>query len=171
MIKGEVTDDDEGSRAAVRPPVRFTIDEVSKRIIELLQVDGRRSYASIGRELRIGRSAVEQRVNALVESGVITFTTVSDPLQLGFELQAMLGVSVEKGLDEGVAARLAEIPEIAYLLLTAGDFEILAEVVATSDAHLDQIVSTLVRPMPGVRDVHTFLYDGVEKETYTWGVL
>ena len=171
MIKGELTGEDERGRSAVRPPVRTTIDEVSKRIIEMLQVDGRRSYADIGLALKVDEHAVEQRVHTLVSSGVITFTTVSDPLELGFARQAMLGISVEKGQDDRVADRLAEIPEMAYIVLTGGGFEILAEVVATSDAHLGEIVTTLVEATPGVLAVHAFPYVGVEKETYSWGVL
>ena len=171
MIKGEVAGEDEGARTAARPPVRTTIDEVSKRIIEMLQVDGRRSYADIGHDLKVDEHAVEQRVQSLVASGVITFTTVSDPLELGFARQAMLGISVEKGQEVRVADRLAAIPEMAYVVLTGGGFEILAEFVATSDAHLDEIVSTLVEPTPGVLAVHVFPYVRIEKETYSWGVL
>ncbi|MBV9830158.1 MAG: Lrp/AsnC ligand binding domain-containing protein [Marmoricola sp.] len=137
----------------------------------MLQVDGRQSYAAIARALNTDEHAVEHRVTALVESGVVTFTTVADPLRLGFARQAMLGISVEQGHDDGVARRLAEIPETAYVLQTGGDFDVLAEVVARSDAHLEEIVSTLVVPIPGVRAVRTFPYEAVEKQTYSWSVL
>ncbi len=170
MIKGEVAPEGEGSQSSLRPNIRAKIDEVSKRIIEMLQVDGRRSFAGIAEELGIDEESVAQRVQALTDSGVIQITAVSDPLQLGFARQAMLGISVEKGLEKAVARRLAEVPEIVYIVLTAGGFEILAEVVGTSDAHLLELVTSVVKPTPGVVTIHTFLYHELQKQTYTWGV-
>ena len=170
MIKGEVAPEGEGSQSSLRPTTRATIDEVSKRIIEMLQLDGRRSFAGIATELGIDEEAVAQRVQALTDAGVIQVTAVSDPLQLGFARQAMLGITVEKGLEKAVAERLAEVPEIVYIVLTAGGFEILAEVVGTSDAHLLELVTSVVKPTPGVLTIHTFLYQELQKQTYTWGV-
>ncbi|MBV9830160.1 MAG: Lrp/AsnC family transcriptional regulator [Marmoricola sp.] len=136
----------------------------------MLQLDGRRSFAGIATELGIDEEAVAQRVQALTDAGVIQVTAVSDPLQLGFARQAMLGITVEKGLEKAVAERLAEVPEIVYIVLTAGGFEILAEVVGTSDAHLLELVTSVVKPTPGVLTIHTFLYQELQKQTYTWGV-
>lgn len=170
MIKGEITPEGESAPPSSRPTIRAKIDEVSKRIIEMLQVDGRRSFAGIAAELNVEEESVAQRVEALTEAGVIQITAVSDPLQLGFARQAMLGITVEKGLEKGVAARLADVQEIVYIVLTAGGFSILAEVVGTSDAHLLELVTSVVKPTPGVLTIHTFLYQELQKQTYTWGV-
>jgi Lrp/AsnC family transcriptional regulator for asnA, asnC and gidA len=170
MIKGEFTPEGEGPQASRRPTIRAKIDEVSKRIIEMLQVDGRRSFASIAEELNIEEQTVEQRVQALSDAGVIQITAVSDPLQLGFARQAMLGLTVENGMEKVVAQRLAKVQEIVYIVLTAGGFDILAEVVGTSDAHLLELVTSVVKPTPGVLTIHTFLYQELQKQTYTWGV-
>jgi Lrp/AsnC family transcriptional regulator for asnA, asnC and gidA len=97
-------------------------------------------------------------------------SAVSDPLQLGFARQAMLGITVEKGQEKRIGQRLAEVPEIVYIVLTAGGFSILAEVVGTSDAHLLELVTSVIKPTPGVLTIHTFLYQELEKQTYTWGV-
>ncbi len=170
MIKGEVVPDGEGAQTSLRPDIRAKIDEVSKRIIEMLQVDGRRSFASIAEELNVDEESVEQRVQGLTDAGVIQITAVSDPLQLGFARQAMLGITVDNGLEKAVAERLAEVPEIVYIVLTAGGFDILAEVVGTSDAHLLELVTSTIKPTPGVQAIHTFLYQELQKQTYTWGV-
>ena len=170
MIKGAVTPEGEGQQASLRPTIRAKIDEVSKRIIEMLQVDGRRSFASIAEELNIDEESVAQRVQALTDAEVIQITAVSDPLQLGFARQAMLGITVGKGLEKKVAERLAEVPEIVYIVITAGGFDILAEVVGTSDAHLLELVTSIIKPTPGVQTIHTFLYQELQKQTYTWGV-
>jgi Lrp/AsnC family transcriptional regulator for asnA, asnC and gidA len=170
VIKGEVVPEGEGAQSFLRPAIRAKIDEVSKQIIEMLQLDGRRPFAEIAEELNVDEESVAQRVQALSESGVISVTAVSDPLQLGFARQAMLGITVEKGVEKAVAARLAEVPEIVYIVLTAGGFEILAEVVGSSDADLLELVTSVVKATPGVVAVHTFLYQELQKQTYTWGV-
>jgi Lrp/AsnC family transcriptional regulator for asnA, asnC and gidA len=170
VIKGEIVPEGENVQSSLRPTIRAKIDEVSKRIIEMLQVDGRRPFSGIGEELNVDEEAVAQRVEALTDAGVIQITAVSDPLQLGFARQAMLGITVEKGLEKRVAQRLADVPEIVYIVLTAGGFSILAEVVGTSDAHLLELVTSVIKPTPGVLTIHTFLYQELQKQTYTWGV-
>ena len=96
-------------------------------------------------------------------------TAVTDPLQVGFARQAMLGVMVE-GHRKPVAEALAAIEEVDYVVMTAGGFDILAEVVGESDAHLLELVTARIRPIPGIVSIHTFLYLELEKQTYTWGV-
>jgi Lrp/AsnC family transcriptional regulator for asnA, asnC and gidA len=168
VIKGEMGR--EGDHPLVsRRPVRNPLDPVSKAIIEMLQVDGRRPYASIADEIGIPEDSVVQRVKQLTDTGVIQITAVSDPLQLGFARQAMLGINVEPTLTKQVAKALADIPDVVYVVITAGGFDILVEVVGESDAHLLELV-TAIRPIPGVVSIHTFLYLELEKQTYTWGV-
>jgi len=168
VIKGEMGRDGE-SPLVSRRPARNPIDPVSKSIIEMLQVDGRRGYDSIAKELGISEETVIQRVTQLTDAGVIQITAVSDPLQLGFARQAMLGLKTEPALTKQVARALADIPDVVYVVITAGGFDILVEVVGESDAHLLELV-TAIRPIPGVVSVHTFLYLELEKQTYTWGV-
>jgi len=169
VIKGEMGR--EGDHPLVsRRPVRNALDPVSKSIIEMLQVDGRRAYDSIAAELGITEDSVVQRVKQLTDAGVIQITAVSDPLQLGFGRQAMLGINVESNLTKQVATALADIPDVVYVVITAGGFDILVEVVGQSDAHLLELVTARIRPIPGVLSIHTFLYLELQKQTYTWGV-
>lgn len=169
MIKGEMARDGE-SPLVSRRPARKKIDPISKSIIEMLQVDGRRPYASIAEELGVSEETVSHRVEHLTESGVIQITAVSDPLQLGFARQAMLGITTEPALTKAVASALADISSVVYVVITAGGFDILVEVVGESDAQLLEIVSAKIRPITGVVAIHTFLYLELEKQTYTWGV-
>jgi len=169
VIKGEMDREDDHPLVN-RRPVRNPLDPVSKSIIEMLQVDGRRAYDSIAAELGISEESVVQRVKQLTDSGVIQITAVSDPLQLGFARQAMLGITTERTLTKQVAKSLAEIPDVVYVVLTAGGFDILVEVVGESDAHLLELVTAQIRPIAGVVSIHTFLYLELEKQTYTWGV-
>jgi Lrp/AsnC family transcriptional regulator for asnA, asnC and gidA len=147
----------------------ITLDDVSKRIIEQLQQDGRRSYAAIGKVVGLSEAAVRQRVQRLTESGVMQVVAVTDPLQLGFARQAMVGIRA-RGELEVVAEALAELPEVDYVVITAGSYDILAEVVAESDDHLLELISLKIRTIPNVESTETFMYLKLQKQTYSWGV-
>jgi Lrp/AsnC family transcriptional regulator for asnA, asnC and gidA len=169
VIKGEMGRDGDHPLVS-RRPIRNPLDPVSKSIIEMLQVDGRRPYDSIAAELGISEDSVVNRVKQLTDAGVIQITAVSDPLQLGFARQAMLGITAERNATKQVAKALADIPDVVYVVITAGGFDILVEVVGESDAHLLELVTARIRPIPGVAAIHTFLYLELEKQTYNWGV-
>jgi len=145
------------------------LDEVSKAIIEQLQQDGRRSYAAIGKEVGLSEAAVRQRVQRLIDSGVMQVVAVTDPLQLGFARQAMIGITVD-GPIEPVAEAIAAIDEVDYVVFTAGSYDLLAEIVAESDEHLLSLISGTIRAVPGVAGTETFMYLKLQKQTYNFGV-
>jgi len=145
------------------------LDDVSKAIIEQLQQDGRRPYAKIGQAVGLSEAAVRQRVQRLIDSGVMQIVAVTDPMELGFARQAMIGITVEGPL-EPVADALAEMDEIEYVVITAGGFDVLAEAVCESDEHLLGVLSHQIRAIPGVRATETFVYLKLRKQTYSWGV-
>jgi Lrp/AsnC family transcriptional regulator for asnA, asnC and gidA len=147
---------------------RVTTDEVSKAIIEQLQADGRRSYAAIGQAVGLSEAAVRQRVQKLLDSGVMQIVAVTDPMQIGFARQAMVGISCT-GDVEAIAAKLAGIPEVDYLVITAGSWDILAEVVVEDDDHLLRLINRSIRSIDGVDRTETFLYLKLTKQTYNWG--
>lgn len=152
-----------------RPPSRpVALDDVSKAIIEQLQADGRRSYAEIGKAVGLSEAAVRQRVQKLTESGVMQIVAVTDPMQLGFYRQAMIGVRVT-GDTRDVADRLAAIPSVDYVVLTAGTFDILAEVVCENDEDLITLLNSEIRNLPGVLSTETFVYLKLHKQFYNWG--
>ena len=145
------------------------LDDVSKAIIEQLQQDGRRSYAAIGKVVGLSEAAVRQRVQRLIESGVMQVVAVTDPLELGFARQAMVGVRVTGPL-EPVADALAELDEVDYVVITAGSYDLLVEVVCESDEHLLELISGRIRAIEGVVATETFMYLRLRKQTYSWGV-
>ena len=145
------------------------LDDVSKAIIEQLQQDGRRPYATIGRAVGLSEAAVRQRVQRLLESGVMQIVAVTDPLTVGFTRAAMIGIRVRGPLDE-VAHQLAALDEVDYVVVTAGSFDVLAEAVCESDEHLLDLISEKIRTIPGVESTETFMYLKLKKQTYSWGV-
>ncbi|UWF77293.1 MULTISPECIES: Lrp/AsnC family transcriptional regulator [Microbacterium] len=149
-------------------PKHAVLDDVSKRIIELLQEDGRRPYADIGRAVGLSEAAVRQRVQRLTEAGIMQIVAVTDPRQLGFSRMAMIGIRVD-GDPREAAEALSQITEIAYVVVTLGSFDILAEAVCETDEDLLSLVATRVRAIPGVSHTECFLYAGLHKDFYNWG--
>lgn len=144
------------------------LDEVSKRIIEQLQSDGRRSYAEIGKAVGLSEAAVRQRVQKLTESGVMQVVAVTDPMQLGFYRQAMIGIRVT-GDTTVVAEAIAAIDAVDYVVLTAGSFDILAEIVCEDDEQLIALLNREIRGIAGVQSTETFVYLKLQKQFYNWG--
>ncbi|MET3807411.1 Lrp/AsnC family transcriptional regulator for asnA, asnC and gidA [Nakamurella sp. UYEF19] len=144
------------------------LDDVSKGIIEQLQQDGRRPYAAIAAAVGLSEAAVRQRVSRLIGSGVVQIVAVTDPLQVGFSRQAMIGIKAEGNLDPVVAA-LSAMDEVDYVVVTAGSFDILAEVVCEDDEHLLSLLNERIRTIEGIRSTESFMYLKLSKQTYTWG--
>jgi Lrp/AsnC family transcriptional regulator for asnA, asnC and gidA len=142
-------------------------DEVSRAIIEQLQEDGRRPYATIGKAVGLSEAAVRQRVQKLIDTGVMQIVAVTDPMQIGLDRQAMIGLKVT-GETGAVADELAKIAEVDYLVITTGSFDLLAEVVVTGDEHLLELLGR-IRTIPNVLATETFLYLKLTKQTYNWG--
>ena len=144
------------------------LDDVSKAIVEQLQDDGRRSYAEIGKAVGLSEAAVRQRVQKLTDSGVMQVVAVTDPMQLGFFRQAMIGVRVT-GDTTIIAEKLSEIAAVDYVVLTAGSFDILAEVVCESDEQLIDLLNNDIRAIDGIQTIETFVYLKLQKQFYNWG--
>jgi Lrp/AsnC family transcriptional regulator for asnA, asnC and gidA len=146
------------------------LDDNAKRIIELLQGDGRLSYSAIAKDVGLSEAAVRQRVQKLIEGGVIQIVAVTDAMQMGFARQAMIGIKVTGDVQE-VASKLGAMDELDYIVITTGRFDILAELVAESDDQLLDIISRQVSTIEGVVTTETFVYMRLVKQTYAWGVI
>jgi Lrp/AsnC family transcriptional regulator for asnA, asnC and gidA len=144
------------------------LDDIDKAIVRQLQLDGRMPYARLGPAVGLSQAAARQRVQRLIEAGVMQVVAVTDPLTLGFGLQAMVGVEADGDL-RSVAAALAVVDEVSYVVVTAGRFDLLVEVVCRDNEQLLSIVNDVVRAIPGVRATETFTYLHLEKQTYSWG--
>ena len=148
------------------PDVR--LDDIAKRIIELLQKDGRQSYAAIAKDVGLSEAAVRHRVQRLLDSGVMQIVAVTDPLQLGFRRQAMIGIRTQGDLL-AIGDALTALPEVVYVVTTAGSFDLLCEVVCEDDDHLLDVLTQKLRAMPGVVSTETFVYLKLNKQHYDWG--
>lgn len=144
------------------------LDRVDKAIIQELQLDGRMPYTELSRRVGLSQPATRQRVNRLIDRGSMQVVAVTDPSTLGFDYPAMVGVDVDGDIVE-IADRLAQLEEVSYLIITAGRYDILAEVVCSDADHLLRFVNEQIRPLAGVSSVELFNYLRLVKQTYTWG--
>jgi len=158
----------QGPQSDPGPAAGTLLDAPNRAIIEALQRDGRQPYGAIAEAVGLSEAAVRRRVQRLRESGIMQIVAVTDPLQLGFTRQAMIGVSVE-GDARRVAEKLSSLPEVDYVVMCAGSFDILVEIVCEDDERLLHVLNDTVRSIPGVRATETFLYLKLAKQTYTWG--
>jgi len=143
------------------------LDEISKRIIEQLQEDGRRSYAAIAESVGLSDAAVRQRIKRLIDSKLLEIVAVTDPLRVGFTRQAMIGVRINGQLGD-VAKALESFSEVSYIVLTAGQYDLLVEVVCEDDDHLLRLLGRM-RELPAVTSTETFMYLKLHKQRYDWG--
>ena len=144
------------------------LDDVSKLIIEQLQDDGRKSYSEIGKAVGLSEAAVRQRVQKLTEKGVMQIVAVTDPVQLGFYTQAMVGIKCSGDTSE-IADALGKMTEVDYVVITAGSFDILVEIVCEDDDSLIKIINSKIRRLAGVTSTETFVYLKLSKQFYNWG--
>jgi Lrp/AsnC family transcriptional regulator for asnA, asnC and gidA len=144
-----------------------TVDEIDSAIIEQLQLDGRVSYTKLGAAIGLSEAAARQRVQRLIDGGVIQIVAVTNPLSLGYRRMAMIGVKVEGPID-AIAATLEAFPDVDYLVVTAGSFDIMCEVVVPDDATLLDLTNR-IRAVAGVSTTETFIYLALIKQNYAWG--
>lgn len=143
------------------------IDETDRAIIEELQRDGRVPYTRLGAAVGLSEAAARQRVQRLIDSGVMQVVAVTNPLSHGKRRMAMIGVRTEGPTDD-IAKTLQAMSDIDYLVVSAGSFDLMAEVVVSDDGDLLDLTNR-IRGVPGVRSTETFIYLDLVKQTFTWG--
>ena len=144
------------------------LDEIDKAIIRELQLDGRMSYARLGPKVGLSQAAVRQRVQRLTDDHVMQVVAVTDPMRMGFTLQVMVGVRASGDLKV-LAAQLAEVEAINYVVVTSGRFDLLRVMVCAGPEGRVGLLDSSVRPLDGVRSTEVFTYLHLEKQSYAWG--
>jgi Lrp/AsnC family transcriptional regulator for asnA, asnC and gidA len=145
------------------------LDDTDKAIIRALQLDGRAPYSKLGPQVGLSQAAVRQRVQRLIDRGVMQVVAVTDPATLGFAVQAMVAISVTGDVRK-VAAAVETLDEVEYVVITAGRFDLLIEAVCTDQHHLLELVNDRIRAIKGVTKTEVFTYMSLVKQTYSWGV-
>ena len=145
------------------------IDDKDREIIRHLQADGRLPYSQLGQLVGLSDGAVRQRVHRLTEQGIIDIVAVTDPARIGFSYQALLGLKVSRDV-RAVAEEIGRLDEAVYVVLAAGRYDLLVEVVCRDDGTFLELVNGSIRATPGVDAVEVFSYLAITKQIYDWGV-
>jgi Lrp/AsnC family transcriptional regulator, regulator for asnA, asnC and gidA len=145
------------------------LDDTDKAIIRALQLDGRAPYSKLGPAVGLSQAAVRQRVQRLTDRGVMQVVAVTDPATLGFAVQAMVAVSVTGDVRK-VADAMGKLDAVEYVVITAGRFDLLVEVVCADMTDLLDLVNDRMRAVKGVTSTEVFTYLSLVKQTYSWGV-
>jgi Lrp/AsnC family transcriptional regulator for asnA, asnC and gidA len=145
------------------------VDEIDRAILRELQIDGRIAYAELGPKVGLSASAARQRLQRLLDSQAVQVVGVTDPMGMGGQAMALLGIAVD-GDPRAVADALAERAEVVYSVLTSGGFDLFAEVVCPVPRDLLDFVNDVVRQIEGVRQVQSFPYFGIHTHRFLWNV-
>jgi Lrp/AsnC family transcriptional regulator for asnA, asnC and gidA len=144
------------------------MDEVDRLILQALQEDGRTPFTQIAKKAGVSETTIRSRYRNLVDEGVVHTVSIVDPFALDFQAPAMIGISTEPGMIEGVAKAVSELPEVSYLVLTLGAYDLLVEVYCRNLQHLTNLVTQQIQLIPGVRATETLMVAKIYKLSYRW---
>ncbi|MFE7108228.1 Lrp/AsnC family transcriptional regulator [Streptomyces sp. NPDC057575] len=146
------------------------LDDTDRRIIAILQAEGRRPYSQIAEDLGIPASSVRYRVQRLEENGILQVVGIANPLTIGFDRFAMIGLKVRPGTAREVCRQLGDLPETSYVIMTTGQYDIMAEVICRDTQHFTDLVNERLHQIDGVTATESFFVLEVHKLAYGWGV-
>jgi Lrp/AsnC family transcriptional regulator for asnA, asnC and gidA len=152
-------------RGAVSVP--RSLDAVDQALIEALQQNGREPFRRIAAEVGVSEATIRARYHRLCEDNILQVTGVTNPLGLGFDAQAMVGIRTS-GSPQPVADSISQWDEAGYVVITAGQFDILVELVCADRRQLLEVTSR-IRELDGVLSTESFLYLELYKQLYDWG--
>lgn len=149
-------------------PAQEPLTELDRVIIDQLQRDGRRPYTRMAKDLGVAESTIRSRTEQLIKRGVLQVVGVTDPLRLGYDQMAMVGVRCESDRLLAVADEVAALSEVTYVVITAGTFDLLVETVCRDNAELLSFLADRLRRIPGVVSTETFVYLRIAKQSFHW---
>jgi Lrp/AsnC family transcriptional regulator for asnA, asnC and gidA len=145
------------------------LDELSVAIIQRLQYDGRRPFTDIADELGVSEATVRRRVKQLMEEGVLQIVGIVEPQLIGWDAAGMIGVTVERGRIDDVADQIAQFPEVSYLFMASGEFDLFVEVFCEDMETFVSFLNNKLHGVPGVSRTQTFMILKMYKLSYRWG--
>ena len=145
------------------------LDAIDKQILRALQKDGRASYAEMSELVGLTPPAVRARVQRLRDFGVLQIAAITDPLSLGYRESAIVCLKVD-GDPRVVADTLGEIPNVVYMVMTVGGYDIILEIVTATREDFARVLNEQIRPLPGIRAMDAFPYTSIHTHRFNWGV-
>lgn len=146
------------------------VDETDLKILRILAEDGRRSFAEIAAELKLAPSTVQQRTTRLIDSGIVKILGVTDNEILGINVTATVAIKADGTRLRQIADELSKIAEVSFVVMCAGTYDLLAEVGCRDNDHLISLISDKIAKVKGVREMETFVYLRIVKNSYLLGL-
>ena len=144
------------------------MDEIDLRILNALQEDGRTPFTQIAKKVGVAESTIRSRYASLVERGIVQTIAVIDPFSLGYNAPALIGILTEPGEINAVAKTLEEMPEVSYLVLTLGGYDLMVEVFCRDREHLTDLITNQIQSIPGIRNTETLVVGKIFKLSFFW---
>ena len=149
-------------------PSKGAMDDLDKLILQTLQADGRAAFTQIAKQAGVSETTIRARYRNLVEEGIIRNVGIVDPYALGFQAPALVGVAVEPGMADQVARAITDLPEVSYLVMTLGRFDLMVEVFCRDLHHLTRLLTQQIQTIQGIRAVETLMIARSYKLSYRW---
>jgi Lrp/AsnC family transcriptional regulator for asnA, asnC and gidA len=145
------------------------LDETDRAIVARLQYDGRMPFTEIAAEMDLSEGAVRRRVKRMIDDGVLQIVGIVEPQFLDWQAAAMIGVTVQAGQVETTAEQIAQFPEVTYLFMASGGYDLFVEAYCRDRAHFASFLSQRLQKVPGVERTETFMILKMYKLSYRWG--
>lgn len=142
------------------------MDDLDRKLIQLLQVNGRASNARIARDVGVSEGTVRRRLRRLIQEEIIRVVAVPDPEKMGYKTIALIGIQADPDKIDSVAERLAQLPEAQYVSLTTGSYDLFIWVALPSSEELGKFLRQKVGVTPGIRRTETFVHLAIIKKGY-----
>ena len=149
-------------------PSKGVINDLDRLILQTLQQDGRTPFTQIARQAGVSETTIRDRYRHLVDMGIVRTVGIVDPYAMGFQAPALIGISVEPNFAEQTARTIAELPEVSYVVMTLGSFDLIVEVFCRDLPHLAELITHQIYPIPGVRKTETLMIARSYKLAYRW---
>ncbi|MEW5829074.1 MAG: Lrp/AsnC family transcriptional regulator [Chloroflexota bacterium] len=143
-----------------------SLDQIDLKILEALRQDGRTPFAQIAEQLNVSAGMIRIRYARLVDMGYLKVIAITNPLRMGFQAMAMIGIRTEGRLMLQVAGQVAALDEVVYLVVTSGRYDLMAEVSCKDKADLLRFITEKLYAIEGVRETETFMHLKIVKEVY-----
>ena len=144
------------------------LTDLDRLILQTLQQDGRTAFTHIARQAGVSETTIRDRYRHLTDMGIVRTVGIVDPYALGFQAPAIIGISVEPSLAEQVAQAIAALPEVSYLVMTLGSYDLIVEVFCRDLLHLAELITQRIYQIPGVRTTETLMIARSYKLSYRW---
>lgn len=144
------------------------MDKIDLQILEALQKDGRTPFTTIAKRTGVSESTIRTRYASLVELGIVQTIAVVDPFSVGYNAPALIGISTEPGAINSVAQMLEQIPEVSYLVLILGGFDLVVEVYCRDREHLTDLITNQIQSITGIRGTETLVIGKIFKLSFCW---